>query len=101
MHLVKIDLEFRRNFAGIPGPGRIPGGIRWNSGFHLTGIPEYSGMPGPESWSPTEFRVGGTRIPESGRTLGPEFRSSGDQWKSRVQLCRLKCGAPESDNISI
>ena len=32
--LVKMDLEFRRNSGGIPGPGRIPGGIRWNSGVH-------------------------------------------------------------------
>ena len=70
--LVKIDPEFRRNSAGIPGPGRIPGGIRWNSGFHLPGIPESSGIPGPECWSPVEVRVGGTRIPESGRILGPE-----------------------------
>ena len=60
--LVKIDLEFWRN----SGPGRILGGIRWISGFHLPAILEFSGIPGPESWSPVEFRVGGTRIPESG-----------------------------------
>ena len=61
-----------KNRAGIPGPGWIPGGIRWNSGFHLPGIPESSGIPGPECWSPVEFPVGGTQIPESGRILGPE-----------------------------